>query len=101
LVSTLLGPKYSDSVILLRLLALWCIPVAINQPCVAFMQARGQERFLAVVTLAITAGNLVMTAVLASTLGAVAIPIVSLVGFSTLSVILVRRVNRSRVMTTA
>jgi O-antigen/teichoic acid export membrane protein len=95
LVSALLGPGYGSSVLVLRLLALWCIPVAVNQPCVAFLQARGQERFLAFVTLAVTTVNLAAIAAFARVMGATAIPIFSLVGSAALSMILVSRVRRT------
>ena len=95
LVSSLLGPGYGSSVLVLRLLALWCLPVAVNQPCVAFLQARGQEHFLAVITLGITTANLLAIAALAHALGATAIPIVALIGFSSLSVVLLHRLRRA------
>lgn len=93
LVSVLLGSEYKDSVILLRLLAIGALPVAINQPCVAFLQARGQEHFLAVATLGVVGADLVGTALLAHALGGAAIPIVSTIGYSVLAVILVSRVR--------
>ena len=96
LVETLLGSDYKSSVVPLRLLALWSLPSALNQPCVAFLQARGQERFLATATFVVTALTLVAVALLARPVGAMAIPYASLAGSTALFLALAKRVHTAR-----
>jgi O-antigen/teichoic acid export membrane protein len=73
----LIGPAYADSVGLLRLLAMWCVVVAANQPLIVFLQARGQQRFLALATLSLVITGLCCTYFLSVRIGAAASPVVA------------------------
>jgi len=77
LVHWLLGPKYTDSVALLRLSALAAIPVLLGQPVAGFLQARGRERFVATTTALGTMMLLLAVALLARPVGASVGPLTS------------------------
>jgi O-antigen/teichoic acid export membrane protein len=74
-IRTLVGTKYHGSEPLLRLLCVFAALVAINQPTIALLQARGHERFLATLTASVVFGGAAMTSITARPLGAISVPI--------------------------
>lgn len=70
LVDTLIGEEYRDSVAVLQVLALGTIPAIVNQPLFIFLQARGLDRPVSFVTLAVVFVQLALVAILSGLLGA-------------------------------
>lgn len=96
LVSSLLGPNYRDSIVLLRLLAIASAMAALVQPSSAFLQARGQERFLAIITASVSILGLCAVAIGAYSYGAPALPVIALVSSGFLAFSFARRTRFQR-----
>ena len=94
LVEGLLGQRYAGSVGLVRLLAMAALPSVLAQPAVAFLQARGKERGVAIATSAGIAVTLVTAGLAAGPLGAAAIPLGWLLGSSLLLSLLTRQIRQ-------
>lgn len=77
-VSVLLGQRYADAVLPLRLMALGMIPVLIAQPLSALLQARGEEHAVARVTAVGTVGYFVILLATAPWIGASSIGFASI-----------------------
>lgn len=92
LVDNLLGQRYAGADTILRLLLLAAIPVLLAQPLAAFLQARGAERFVARTSVIIQVSVFAVTIASSFALGAVSIPVFSLVGSAVLLLVLGRRV---------
>jgi O-antigen/teichoic acid export membrane protein len=69
-VSILIGDSYIGSAPVLQILAIACIPMIVNQPLSVFLQARGQDRIVAVANVATIVTQLLLVAGLASIAGA-------------------------------
>lgn len=65
-----LGPQYSSAVAVLRLLAVSTLIAVVNQPAIAFLQARRLERAAATIVGSSVAVQLILVAVLGSRYGA-------------------------------
>jgi O-antigen/teichoic acid export membrane protein len=94
LTTTLLGSRYQSSIGLLRLLSIACIPVVLCQPLIAFLQARGRERWAGGALAGASAAILLAIAILGKHIGASAVAATRAVGFSLLLVLLFREVRR-------
>ncbi|MFZ7086697.1 lipopolysaccharide biosynthesis protein [Curtobacterium sp. RRHDQ10] len=70
-VETLLGGRYAGAAATLSLLAVGTIPAIANQPLSSFLQARGHDRYVGIVTLSSVAIQLVLVAVISGSFGAV------------------------------
>jgi O-antigen/teichoic acid export membrane protein len=75
LVDMLLGDGYENSVILLQAMAIVAVLAIFTQPLAAFLQARGAERQVAIITTVALGASLAATGVLASLFGALAAPL--------------------------
>lgn len=93
LVNVLLGSAFDESVDLLRLLAIATAPVLVNQLVATFLQARGREREVALMTALAVILILFGTAALATLLGAAAAPLASVIGQLFLAIVLVTRMR--------
>ncbi|WP_185022662.1 lipopolysaccharide biosynthesis protein [Curtobacterium sp. PhB115] len=67
----LLGSHYDGAGPVLALLALGTIPAVINQPCAAFLQARGFDRYVGRVTLLAAVAQLIAVGLLGHLFGAI------------------------------
>jgi O-antigen/teichoic acid export membrane protein len=91
LVDTLLGDEYAGADTILRLLLLAAIPVLVAQPLTSLLQARGAERFVARLFVAVNVAVFTLAVVGSFALGAASIPVFSFLGSCVLLVVLGRR----------
>ncbi|MEV8239979.1 oligosaccharide flippase family protein [Microbacterium testaceum] len=103
LVALLLGPDFADSAAVLQWLAMGTIPIIINQPLAAALQARRYDHFVAGVYLPSVLIQLTLVFMLGMSFGAVGaavaffiLQLLMLTSLTTCIVIAVRRDGRSR-----
>ena len=90
LVNALLGPEYRNSADLLRAMAVATVPVLLNSPLATFLQARSDERAVAVAMTTTVIASLLAIAITATPLGAMAAPVCSGLTQCLLFVVLIR-----------
>ncbi len=91
LVDTLLGEAYAGAETILRLTLLAAIPVLVSQPLTSFLQARGEERFVARLFVGISVTVFPLSIAGSVVLGAASIPLFSILASSILLVVFGRR----------
>lgn len=99
IVDLLLGPRYAESAIVLKVLALGTIPAILNQPLAVFLQSLGQDRIVSFITLGSVVCQLALVAFIASMFGALgaalgfaAVQVLILAGLSTIAIVTAKEV---------